>query len=78
MHMSEGDLQANKEVDNVYQNDHIWTSGPQLDNGPKRASHSLTVLNINDEVDKEKLYIFRSSRNEETSSLDSESESEDA
>lgn len=78
MHMSEGDLQANKEVDNVYQNDHIWTSGPQLDNGPERASHSLTDLNINDEVDKEKLYIFRSSRNEETSSLDPESESEDA
>lgn len=74
MPMSERDLQANEEVDNVYQDVHIWMSGPRPDNGPDVASHSLADPHMHDKVDMEEFLGPHSDRHKEMLSLDSESE----
>lgn len=50
--MSEIDLQANKETDNVYQDDHTQMSSPRPDIGPDVSLvHSLVNPHIIDDVD---------------------------
>lgn len=77
MNMEKGDLQENKEVDNVHQDDQARTSDARLENGSKIASHSLANSDINDEVNLEELYVSQSNRYEETSTSDSEAVSKD-
>lgn len=71
--ISQGDLQPNEEVDNMYQDDYQRISGPQPDNGLETIFYLLADSNINDEVHIEVLYISRSSWYEDTSSADSDS-----
>lgn len=77
MNMGKGDLQENKEVDNVRQDDQTQISDARPENGPEIASHSLANSDINDEVNLEELYVSQSNRYEETPSSNSEAVSKD-
>lgn len=73
--MPESSIQANEEVDNVYQDGHLWMSSPRPNIEGDMPSHLLANHGINDEVDFEELYVWKQNCCEEILSLESECKS---
>lgn len=64
-------LQANKETDNMHQDDHTRMTGPRPKHVPDVSPHSLVEPHIIEEVDMEELHAPPSNLHEEMFSSNS-------